>query len=219
MSFIPQDTTTSVGATPASSIPPHPSGTYQAVCVDVVNLGILGTPWGPKKKVRLYWETAETYVDARTGEERRYIISQSYTATLTEGSNLRKDLQSWRGQPFTDEELQGFELDRLVGANCILSISQGKGTRGEYAFVTSIAKAMKGMRPLQSTGSYIRVKDRSLEDQEKFFERVHNPQGAAGASKPAPAAPAHSPKALAQSPYAPDKVPAALQDEEDDLPF
>ena len=41
---------------PESNLAPCPEGLHQAVCVDVVDLGIQQTPWCDKHQVRLVWQ-------------------------------------------------------------------------------------------------------------------------------------------------------------------
>ena len=94
---------------------PTPEGLWPAVCVDVVDLGMQETPWGPKQKVELYWEIEE--LDPKGV---RFTVRTRYTASLNDKANLRKQLEAWRGRKFTAQELKGFDLEVLVGVNCQL---------------------------------------------------------------------------------------------------
>ena len=49
-------------------------------------------------------------------------ISKTYTASLNENATLYKDLVTWRGKSFTKEELDGFDLDKMIGAPANLEI-------------------------------------------------------------------------------------------------
>ena len=40
-----------------STFTPAPEGLHQAVCCDVVDLGLKNTPWGDKHKIRIVWVT------------------------------------------------------------------------------------------------------------------------------------------------------------------
>ena len=42
--------------------------------------------------------------------------------SLNERSNLRRDLQAWRNRPFTEEELQAFDLTKLLGVTCKINV-------------------------------------------------------------------------------------------------
>ena len=103
---------------PESSFTPCPEGLHQAVCVDVVDLGLQKTAYGEKHKVELRWQTE--LENAETN--RRFQLRKWYTASLHEKASLRKDLECWRGRKFTEEELKAFDLEKLIGANCQLQV-------------------------------------------------------------------------------------------------
>lgn len=134
------------------SFTPAPEGVHDAVCVDVVDLGIIDGMWGAQPKIRLAWELEETMPDGR-----RYIASKRYTPSLHEKATLAKDLRSWRGRPFTAEELAGFELDNVIGAPCKLLIQHDERDGNVYANVVTVMKATKKLTP---SGDYVRVRDR-----------------------------------------------------------
>jgi hypothetical protein len=77
-------------------------------------------------------------------------ISKRYTLSLNEKASLRKDLQSWRGRPFTSAELAGFDVSKLIGANCLLSVLHQDRAGATYANISSISalpKSMKSVAP------------------------------------------------------------------------
>ena len=51
-----------------------------------------------------------------------FLISRRYSLSLHEKSSLRRDLESWRGRAFTQEELRGFDLEVLIGVGCLVSV-------------------------------------------------------------------------------------------------
>lgn len=140
--------------------PPAPEGPQQAVCVDVVDLGLIEQTWGEETKhrhmIRIVWHSAE--VDEKSGKP--YAISKRYTLSLDEKANLRKDLEAWRGRAFTEEELAGFDVESVIGANAFLSITQKVSKAITYANVTSIMKLPKGMTSLGLTPGYVRLHER-----------------------------------------------------------
>lgn len=122
---------------------PVPLGTQQAVCCYVVQ--------GPEEKdmngfdqpkVIIGWELAELMSDKRP-----FMISRKFTLSLGKKANLRKFLDSWRGVAFTQEELQGFDLEKLIGVNCLLNLAEGvsKTTGKVYVNVLSAMPLVKGM--------------------------------------------------------------------------
>jgi len=107
-----------IASKPESSFTPCPEGLHQAVCVDVVDLGLKSGPFGEKHKVEIRWQTDTENEDTH----RRFQLRKWYTLSLHEKANLRKDLECWRGRKFSDAELQGFDLEKLIGANCQLQV-------------------------------------------------------------------------------------------------
>jgi hypothetical protein len=140
------------------SFAPAPAGVHQAVCVDVVDLGLLDVTWqGVKKtqhKVNIAWQIAEDRDDGKP-----YLVFKRYTLSLHEKAGLRKDLESWRGKKFTRDEEMGFDIERLIGVNCLLNITHNEVKEKTYANVVSIMPLAKGMATI-SVRDYVRKMDR-----------------------------------------------------------
>jgi hypothetical protein len=139
---------------------PCPEGVHNAVCVDVIDLGMVPGQWGTKRKLRLVWET-----DAKDENGKNFTVRKQYTASMHEKATLAKDLKSWRGRAFTPEELKGFDVERIVGAPCQLVIVHNEHDGAVYANVQNIMKA--GELKLRPSGNYVRVKDRPPEQQQR----------------------------------------------------
>ncbi len=153
---------------------PAPSGTHIAVCCDVVDLGVLEVSFGGESKqqhkVNLVWQIEEVMSDNRP-----YMVRKRYTLSLHEKAALRKDLESWRGRTFTPEELQGFDLEVLIGKGCILSVIHNPGNKGGvFANIAAIMKLPKGA-PTLTVRDYVRVCDREPEPQSKAPEQDWGP--------------------------------------------
>ena len=133
---------------------PAPEGLWPAVCVDVVDLGMVDGPWGSKHQCRVAWELAVTMADGRP-----FTANKRYNISLHEKSTLGKDLKAWRGRAFTADELAGFDLEKVIGAPCQLVITHTEKDGIVYGNVTAVMKADPKTR-LTPTGKYIRVKDR-----------------------------------------------------------
>jgi hypothetical protein len=141
---------------PETSFAPCPEGLHQAVCVDVVDLGIQKSAFGERHKVEIRWQVDET--DDRG---RRFELRKWYTLSLHEKSNLRKDLECWRGRKFTEEELKGFDLERLLGVNCQLQVIHNISDEGRtYDNVQAIVPHNSKL-PKISAQDYTRQKDRA----------------------------------------------------------
>lgn len=125
---------------------PIPEGSYIAICIRVIDLGTQVTTYKgadkTQKKVLIVWEVPEVQVEY-DGVMRPALIMSRYTASLSDKANLRRDLESWRGKRFTDEELKGFDLKVLVGHACQIQVLHSED--GAYANVRAIMAMPKGM--------------------------------------------------------------------------
>ena len=123
-----------------------PAGSFAARCYQIIDLGHQTFEWkGEAKvspKVRITWELNEMMQDGRP-----FSISREYTASIGDKANLRKDLEAWRGRPFTATELQNFSLENVLGAPCLLGVVHKPSKDGTkvYANVGSIMALPKGM--------------------------------------------------------------------------
>jgi hypothetical protein len=137
---------------------PAPAGLHQAVCVDVIDLGVLDVTWqGQTKrqhKVNIAWQIAEDRDDGKP-----FLVFKRYTLSLHEKSGLRKDLESWRGKPFSREEEMGFDLENLIGKNCMLNVTHKTTGERTYANVVAVAPLHKKLPPMQAR-DYVRKVDR-----------------------------------------------------------
>lgn len=142
---------------PESSFDPCPEGLHQAVCVDVLDLGIVNGPYGEKHKVELRWQVDQE--NQHTG--RRFVLRKWYTLSLHEKATLRKDLECWRGRKFTEQELDGFDLEKLLGVNCQLQVIHNIVDEGKtYDNVQAIVPHNKKV-PQIAAQEYTRQKDRA----------------------------------------------------------
>lgn len=143
---------------PEERFPTAPEGSFAAVCVDEIDLGMVPNRFDadkPRNMVRLVWQIAEDQDDGTPHK-----VRQDYTASLHEKAKLRKDLQAWRGRAFTPEELSGFDLENVVGVSCLLSITHNTGSKGGvFANIGGVMKLPKGMTAPVAR-DYIRVRDR-----------------------------------------------------------
>lgn len=121
-------------------------GTYLAVCCGMVDLGAVYNKRYDKyqDKVMLLWEIPGETIEINGKEEPR-ILSARYTATLGSQGNLRRDLVAWRGKEFTEDELEGFKLQNVVGSSCFLNIQNNKAEDGKvYTNVVGVMALPKG---------------------------------------------------------------------------
>jgi hypothetical protein len=98
-------------------------GIYHARCDLIADLGVRETQYGDKHKVYIRFTVPDQVVEKEDGEKFQMSIGTQITASLGKKANLRKMLEAWRGKPFTDEELKGFDLTKLLNAPATLVVS------------------------------------------------------------------------------------------------
>lgn len=130
-------------------IEPVSQGTHLGVCGLLVDLGLqLNKKYNKlQPKVLIGWELPDqTYTDAN-GDEKPKMVYNRYTANLNEGSNLRRDLATWRGKDFTPDELDEFKLQNIVGKSCFINVIHNDYNGKVYANVSGIMALPKGVNP------------------------------------------------------------------------
>jgi len=125
-------------------------GTVQAVCAGVWDLGMQRTNYNGvdklQHKVVIAWELNQI-IDAPESEYNGmpYMLSKTYTLSLYENANLRHDLESWRGRPFDEQQVQkGFDVETLYGFPCLVGVVHVTKNDKTYANITSILPQIKG---------------------------------------------------------------------------
>ena len=112
-------------------------GIYHSTCFRMVDLGTQDTEYNgeksKKKQIRLDFEITEA-VDPDNNEVnmedgRPFGVSRTYTASLFESAALRKELEAWRGKSFTEEELDGFDISKLIGCTARVEIGLTQKTQ------------------------------------------------------------------------------------------
>jgi len=128
-----------------------------------VNLGDQPTTYqgqdtGLKTQVYVRWETPHERIEYEVDGEQKegpMSIGKTYTLSLSEKANLRKDLEAWRGKSFTKEELDGFDVDTILGKCCqIIVVHREKETK-TYANVTGVAGWPKGVDRIKAENELI----------------------------------------------------------------
>ncbi len=121
-----------------------PSGSLPARCCHIIDLGTQTVEYqGTTKKlhkIAIAWQLEETRADGTP-----FIVGRRFTASLHEKANLRQFLESWRGRPFSSDELKGFAMPRLINVPALLNIVHTERGTGTYAEIKSIAPIPRGM--------------------------------------------------------------------------
>ena len=147
-----------------SKFPPHPEGSYAAICADVWDPWTVESTYADSKgklidKTRVVWLTTET--NPETGEP--WEVSEVLNLTMgsqEKPSRARERFTSWRGKSFTDEEARKFDWESLIGKTCYLTVVHNRKDGKTYANVSSIAPLPKGMPAPSIPASFTRKRDR-----------------------------------------------------------
>ena len=126
-----------------------PAGMYHGICYGLWDLGhqynTAYNKW--EHKIIIGWELPDLRIDIEKDGEMKdlpRVISRKYTLSLSEKAWLHQHLVSWRGKEFTPQELEGFEVKKVLGVNCTINIVHGKSKDGKktYANIASISPKM-----------------------------------------------------------------------------
>ena len=112
------------------SLPKLQKGIYLGTCFRIIDLGTTDQEYkgvkSKKTRVHITFDVTEALdPDSNTSkmeDGRPFAVSKTYTASLFEAAALRKDLESWRGKSFTEEELGGFDISKLLGCTARIEV-------------------------------------------------------------------------------------------------
>ena len=130
---------------------PVPAGSHIAVCDIVADIGLQpGSTLFPKAKQQVYIrfqlpnERIEYEKDNKKLEGPA-VIGKTYTASMNEKATLRHHLESWRGKAFSEEEAATFDVAKLIGKPCMLTVMHTQKDNKTYANITGIGPLPKGI--------------------------------------------------------------------------
>lgn len=220
MSFIVEDSGGSFESTP--------SGMHLARCYRIIDLGTQKSEYlGQVKylrKVMLGWEIhgnddEGTLLKMKDG--RPFAMFKNYTLSWSEKANLRADLQSWRGKPFSAEEMRRFDLKTILGAWCMLNVIEKPGNDNKmYVNVTGITPVpsmikQAGMPQPVNKNEVFMIDTPDMEIFKTFSDNLKKKIMGTPEWEKLNAKPAQSQADAANAAVA----AAALDDDSDDIPF
>ena len=182
---MPVITARSVGGT--TTFVPVPKGVHNAICVDVIDLGMVEGMWKGERKsrhmIRIVFEVEATKEDGT-----RLTCSNDFGLSLHPGGNLRPFLTGWLGREFREGE--AFDTDSLVGKCALLVVThkQGSKTPG-LVFANFIASEPAG--EIQASGAYSPANARARIEAKKAAGKAQGDKAVASAAAqllPPPAA-------------------------------
>ena len=125
-----------------------PAGMHLGRCYRIVDLGTQKAEYmGQIKflhKIMIGWEvhgTDDAGKPILMKDGRPFAMFKNYTLSWSDKANLRLDLQSWRGKPFSQEEMRKFDLNNVLGAWCMLNVIEKPAKDGNkiYANVSTVS--------------------------------------------------------------------------------
>ena len=139
-----------------SNFKPVPAGMHVARLYRIIDLGTQKSEYEGKvnflHKVKFVWEVHGDDSDGTpmvTEKGEPMIITKDYTLSWGEKANLRKDLEAWRGKPFTEEEQRRFDIKTVLDKWCMLNVQhkprQKGGVYANVTAVTPVPSAIKSM--------------------------------------------------------------------------
>ena len=136
--------------------PPLEAGTYLARAYGLIDLGMQHSDAYDKDqhKILIMWELPTETIETESGTDTR-VLSKQYTCSLSDNANLRKDLEAWRGKKFTEDELRGFDLRKVIGVPCQLSVVPTEKNGKTYTNIGAVVSIPKGTSVPEGTHSKI----------------------------------------------------------------
>jgi hypothetical protein len=195
-----------------------PAGCHFAICNMVVDLGIQETTYkGQAKsmhKVYLRWEVPDervTYEKDGREIEGPCSIGNMYTLSLSQKALLRRDLENWRGVPFTEQELRGFDITSIAGKCCQIMVQHNSQGGKTYANITGVMGVSREQKErARAAKSEVGVVVFSLDDSDDAtYEKLPNWLKEKIADRVMPQTPKTANAA----------APAGSDFEDDDIPF
>lgn len=122
-----------------------PTGSHVGRCFRLIDLGTQRSEYLGKPKVRsqvfISWELPTELMDTEEGEK-PFVVSRFMTKSLGEKSNMLPFLEAWRGRTFTKQELDGFNLEKVLGAPGLVTVIHNKNGKTEVANCIALPKGM-----------------------------------------------------------------------------
>lgn len=128
------------------------NGWHNAVCADVIDLGIQKTRFGNKEQIRLVF-----LIDERDATGEPIQVFDTMTASTWETSKLTEYTRALTGAVPPDD----FDPDQLIGRTCRLETEQQTSDKGKtYANIVRKAPMKAGEHAPGIPLNYVRAKDR-----------------------------------------------------------
>lgn len=123
-----------------------PIGNHIGRCIGMIDIGTQQGEYLGKtthaRKIVLRFELPNELISEGEWAGKPFVVSKFYTASIGEKANLRKDLEAWRGKPFTSDELMGFDSKNLLDKPCMVNVTHTEKGKAKIAGITPIPKGL-----------------------------------------------------------------------------
>lgn len=130
-------------------------GVYIATCYKLIDIGTQIGEYQGKKTARhqviIGFEFPDEKIEGGEYDGQPFSLSKFYSLSLSEKANLRKDLISWRGKPFTEQELARFDLTAIVGKPCQIQVIHNDKDKAIINSIMAMPKKMDAPKQINPT--------------------------------------------------------------------
>jgi len=150
-----------------------PAGTHLGVLYSIIDLGTQITEFNgekkPKRRIRLTWELPKKRAEF-DGKSKPLVVSKEMGFSMFSIAALRKVTEAIIGKSLSDQEANDFDVAKLAGGGCLVSIAHAKGTDGNtYAGISGISPLMDDMEVPTPENAVVVF---SLDDETKTVEKA-----------------------------------------------
>ena len=119
------------------------AGMHNAVCLSLTDLGThVDDKFGNvRRELMLTFE-----LEDRNSEGNRFVVSKFYTQSTHKKSNLRKDLEGWKGK-ISDREAKELELESLLGEGAYLNTQLNDNGNIKIASISPLPANIEKIKP------------------------------------------------------------------------
>lgn len=123
-----------------------PVGTYAARCIRMIDIGTQRSEYQGQPSIKrqciIGFELPMELMTEGDAKGKPFVVSRFFTASLSKKANLRRELESWRGRAFTEQELMGFESKNIIGKPCMLSLIANDKGKTRISGIMAMPKGM-----------------------------------------------------------------------------
>ena len=131
-----------------SNYPEMEPGLYLAICYLIADIGEHENRMynNTSRQIVMTWEFPDERIEVN-GQMLPRAQSMFFTLSLNERARLRGFLENWRGRAFTSEELEGFDVSKVLGAPCMLNrVERVRPDGSKRTVIGGVSKVPKGMK-------------------------------------------------------------------------